>query len=226
MSLNRKLMKLDKKSLVMGIYVVLVIIIGRFLLVQSGITPEVVRLGYAIAFFGLIPRLLIKKGFKENFESYNWPETRYFKKQMIFSIVVAVLSFVALWIGVIGIWLNGFDNVLVWKNWGMIKIFILTLTVFPMGLFLQEFFLRGFLLNGWRKSFGDWRAVLAVALVAVLFAVIQKGAWDWFLVLGVFVLNIILSWMVIRLRSFVFSFLVYWLILIMSVFWLIWRFSG
>lgn len=226
-------MENNKKQLIVGLgYYVLAILVVLFFYREENISSDFVQMVCAVLFLFVLPMLIIRKGFiigdktvEYSLKEYNWP-TGYVKKQLEWS-VVFVWGFSLLFWGFMLQW--GGDDVVkkvIWKNGQIIKLILMNLTIIPIGLLAQEFFFRGFLLKIFRDSFSKGFSVSAVAVLAVGFSIIlAQTIFDWQVLVGIFIVNVCLGWIVLKFKSVVFTFFLYWLILVGLNFIVLYQFS-
>jgi membrane protease YdiL (CAAX protease family) len=212
-----------RKMLVAIVYYVIIIIVGWFLIDKSSVSVEFAKFVYALVFFGLIPWQIIRKGYGERLEIYNWP-VGYAKKQLIFSFLITGLTSLLIWLFMLK-WGGGKRiNQVIWLNAGMLKLVGKNLIILPIGLLAQEFFFRGFLLNSLRRNLSGWLSVFLVALLVALFNwAVGRVFPGWLALGGVVFWNVLLGWLVVRFRSVIFSLLFYWLGIVVVNFWFLWQ---
>ena len=215
-------MKNNKQQLIIGLgYYVLAVLVVLFFYREESVSSEFVQVICAVLFLFVLPMLIIRKGFivegktvDYNLKEYNWP-VGFVKKQLGWSIIF-VWSFSLLFWGFMVQW--GGEDVgkkLIWKNGQTVKLILMNLTIIPIGLLAQEFFFRGFLLKIFRSSFNKWFSVGIVAVLAGVFSMILvQTIFDWQVLIGIFVANVFLGLIVLKVRSVIFSFFVYWVVLV------------
>ncbi len=201
----------NRKKLIVGIvYYVSILLIGWFLFKNNPISLEIAQLLYAVVFFFVLPMILIKKGFREKVEDFNLP-VKLFKKQLFFAISIVFISGLLIWFFMVQWGGSEAAKKMIWWNKSMLMLAGKNLLILPIGLLAQEFFFRGFLLNIFRKNFNNIFSVIVVALLFAIFnSVLLEVLFGWQKYLGLFVFGLLLSWIVIKLRSVIFSFFVYW----------------
>lgn len=214
-----------RQLLVVMVYYCLVIFTSWFLFKNSGISLGVVQLVYALVFFGVLPILLIRKGFKDSLDKYNLP-VGYLKKQLILAIMVVWLSSLFIWVFMLQ-WGGGMAKNKIWWNIDLLWLAMKSLLLIPIGLLIQEFFFRGLVLSVLRKNFSNWLAIAVVSLLVVVFIVATTGHWiGWSAGAGIILFNMFLGWVVVKFRSIVFSFWLYWWGLVILNFWVLWQISN
>ena len=111
---------------------------------------------------------------------------------------------------------------MIWWNKNMLMLAGKNLLILPVGLLAQEFFFRGFLLNIFRKNFNNIFSVIVVALLFAIFnSILLEVLFSWQKYLGLFVFGLLLGWIVIKLRSVIFSFFVYWWGVVLLSLWIL-----
>ncbi len=224
--------KLRQELIIGGIYYILVILVALFFYREENISSEFVQTICAVLFLFILPRLLIEKGItadtkteKYNLEKYNWP-SKYIKKQLIWSNIIVWGGSLLFW-GFMLQW-GGEDTAktLIWKNGQTAKLILMNLTIIPIGLLAQEFFFRGFLLKIFKDNFNKLFSVSIVAVLAGIFSMIlAQDIFKWQVLVGIFIVNIFLGLIAIKFRSVIFSFFVYWVILIVLNFQAVYQIS-
>ncbi len=203
------------------VYYVSILLIGWFLLKNSPVSLEVAQLLYAVIFFFVLPVILIKRGFGEKVENFNLP-VKLFKRQLFFVISIVAVSSLLIWFFMVQWGGSETAKKMIWWNKNMLMLAGKNLFILPIGLFAQEFFFRGFLLNIFRKNFNNIFSVIVVALLFAIFnSVLLEVLFGWQKYLGLFVFGLLLSWVVIKLRSVVFSFFVYWWGVVLLSLWIL-----
>jgi len=212
----------NKQQLIIGLgYYVLAVLVVLFFYREESVSSEFVQMICAVLFLFVLPMLIIRKGFivdgktvYYNLRECNWP-VGFVKKQLRWSIIF-VWSFSLLFWGFMVQW-GGEDigRKLIWKNGQTVKLILMNLTIIPIGLLAQEFFFRGFLLKTLRDNFNKWFSVSMVSVLAGIFSMIlAQDIFDWKVLIGIFMVNIGLGLMVLKVRSIIFSFFVYWVVLV------------
>ena len=215
---NRK-----QQLIIGGGYYMLAVLVVLFFYREKSVSSEFVQTICAVLFLLILPMLLVKKAFGESLQKYNWP-TKYVKKQLVWS-VVFVWGFSLLFWGFMIQW--GGEDVskkMIWKNGQAIKLALINLTIVPVGLLAQEFFFRGFLLKILKNSFNKWFSVSVVAILAGMFSMIlAQKIFDWQVLLGILIANVFLGLIALKFRSAVFSFFVYWVVVVWLNFWALYQ---
>ncbi len=212
-----------KKLMVGMIYFILVVLVGLFLFADKKVQINFGYSFYAFVFFFVLPMIILRKGFNDNQDDYYWPK-KYFKKQLIFSLVFVVVICLLFWLIVLQLRrIKGLELVNLSAEtvlyWALKNLFIL-----PVGLLAQEFFFRGFLFGLFRNNLNWVSASLLVSvLVGFLSTFLTQTFLSWWVYLGIFAVNLLLNFVVWRLRSVVFSFLIVWLLVLALNFAVIWR---
>ncbi len=206
---NRK-----QQLIIGGGYYILAVLVVLFFYREESVSSEFVQTICAVLFLFILPVLLVKKAFGESLQAYNWP-AKYAKKQLLWSVVfiwgVSLLfwGFMIQWGG------EDVSKKMIWKNGQAIKVALINLTIVPVGLLAQEFFFRGFLLKILKNSFNKWFSVSVVAVLAGMFSMILvQKIFDWQVLLGILIANIFLGLIALKFRSVVFSFFVYWIVVV------------
>ncbi len=201
----------NRKKLIVGIvYYVLILVVGWFLFKNNPISLELAQLLYALIFFLVLPMILIKKGFGEKTEDFNLP-VKLFKKQLFFVAIIVFISGLLIWLFMLQWGGSETAKKMIWWNKSILMLAGKNLLILPIGLFAQEFFFRGFLLNIFRKNFNNIFSVIVVALLFAIFnSILLEVLFGWQKYLGLFVFGLLLGWIVVKLRSVIFSFFIYW----------------
>ena len=206
-----QLRKTEKILLVGLVYYTSIIFVGWFLFKTGNVSVEIIQMVYALVFFLILPILLIKKGFRKDAREFNWP-VKYVKRQLIFSVSTVIGISLLFWIFMLQWGGSEVSKKMIWWNRGMISLAWKNLIILPIGLLAQEFFFRGFLLKLLQKVVGGWRAVLVSSTLFGLFTIAISKHWlGWSVLGGIILFNVLLGWVVIKFRSVVFSFWLYWL---------------
>ena len=223
---NRK-----QQLIIGGGYYILAVLVVLFFYREKSVSSEFVQTICAVLFLLILPMLLVKKAFGESLQKYNWP-TKYVKKQLVWS-VVFIWGFSLLFWGFMIQWGGGSTgnlriyesrNLGIWRNSGVVKLILMNLTIVPVGLLAQEFFFRGFLLKILKNSFNKWFSVSVVAVLAGMFSMIlAQKIFDWQVLLGILIANIFLGLIALKFRSAVFSFFVYWVVVVWLNFWALYQ---
>jgi membrane protease YdiL (CAAX protease family) len=208
-------MRKERQQLIVGVgYYILAVLVVLFFYREESVSSEFVQMICAVLFLFILPALLVRKSFKEDIRTYNWP-VGYVRKQLGWSVVFVWGVSLLFW-GFMLQW-GGADEAkkLIWKNGQVVKLILINLTIIPIGLLAQEFFFRGFLLKIFRDSFNKWFSVSVVAVLAGVFSMILvQTIFDWQVLMGIFVANVFLGLMVLKVRSIIFSFFVYWIVVV------------
>lgn len=231
-------MKQNRQQLIVGGgYYILAVLTVLFFYKESSVPNEFVEMIQAVLFLGILPMLIIKKGFniekeiikkkeKKNniLTRYNWPK-KYVKKQLKWSVIFIWGGSLLFWIFMIQ-WKEEGTFKLFWKNGQVIKLILINLTIVPVGLLAQEFFFRGFLLEIFRNNFNKLFSVGVTSLMAISFGMIlAQKILDWKVLLGMLIVNGLLGLLVTRVRSVIFSFFLQWLGFVALNFWVLWQLS-
>ena len=212
----------NRRKLTVGIiYYVSILLIGWFLFKNNPISLEVAQLLYAVVFFFVLPMILIKKGFGEKMEDFNLP-VKLFRKQLFFAVIIVFISGLLIWLFMLQWGGSEMAKKTIWLNKNMLMLAGKNLLILPVGLLAQEFFFRGFLLNIFRKNFNNIFSVIVVALLFAIFnSILLEVLFSWQKYLGLFIFGLLLGWIVIKLRSVIFSFFIYWWGVVLLSLWIL-----
>ena len=204
-----------KHLIVISGYYILAVLIILFFYREEEISSEIVQMMYAVLFLGVLPILLVKRGFGDNLKNYNWP-SGYVKKQIILSVSIVWIFSLSIYVFMLQ-WGGGeVGKKLVWQNQSTFFLMLNNLIILPVGLLAQEFFFRGFLLEVVRKNFNKIISISIIAVLVIIFSVfLAQNMFDWKVVVGIFIVNILLNLLAIRFKSVIFTFFVYWFVVVL-----------
>lgn len=213
----------NRKVLVIGIiYYVLIILATLFFNKQNKISGELIQVIYTFLLLFLLPILIIKKGFREKIKEYNLPNEK-IRKQVFLAMSIIWLGSLLIWLFMLQ-WGGNDMTKTVWWNWGIVRLAGENLLIFPLIIFFQEFFFRGFLLKTLNKNLNNLMSVIILAVLVVIFnMLLLQKIFNWQIILGIVLLNILLNLIVLRFKSVVYSFFIYWLSWIILNFWILWQ---
>ncbi len=84
--------------------------------------------------------------------------------------------------------------------------------VFPLILFFQEFFFRGFLLRSAEKAIGVIGGILIQLLAVLIFEYVFGATLHFVIFFSILVVSLFVSWLVFRTRTVFLTFLISWLV--------------
>ncbi len=213
-------MPITRKKMIVAVEYYLVMVVLFFYLYQTKkiggtFLPSI----YAVMFLFILPSILIKSGFGDKVAKYFWTIKKD-KKQFLFGILVIYLMSLLSWYFVVQLKMKGMG----FQSKEIVILFWQNLIILPLGFLAQEFFFRGFLLKNFVDNFNKLFSITATSFLAVVFwFVFNKAVFDWRVLLGVLILNLGLSWLVVRFRSVIYSFLIYWAGWIVLNFIILWQ---